>query len=231
MTEPRDRFDPQTGHPIEYPTEPADAYTSAATHAIAPPGTVHPDYDARKTQAPEPRDYLLDTPRSRAMTPAQRIAAKARARDNSLISIALPDADVTVRAMPKSMDKVLLDVSLTGILSPAAQRSFYEASKTLQAMSPDEQMRLGEDVEEIMLKLGIGGAQDFNAALSKTYPLACLVEPRCVPTDRDIFDPSTEISLEMLTHADRMTIVNACIVEQSARVTAVAPFPDQAQVA
>lgn len=227
----RDRFDAITGQPIDHRAEP----TSTATHRvaatdIAAPGAVHADYDRQRT-APEPRDHILDLPQARAMTLAQRIAAKARARDAATITIDLPDLGETVWALPRSFDRVLADVSLTGVITPAAQRSFLEASRTLEAMDTDEQVRLGEDVDQVLRKLGVGGSQDLFMALSKTYPIACLVKPRCVPTSQDITDPDAEISLDMLSFADRSAIVNACFVEQQQRATAIAPFRDQAATA
>ncbi len=216
-----DRFDPMTGQPIDRPTD--------ATHRVAPtdiaaPGQVHADYDRQRT-APEPRDIILDLPQARAMTAAQRAAAKRRAREASIITIDLPDLG-TVKAMPKSFDRVLMDASLTGLISTASQRSFYEASKALEGMGPDEQMRLGEDADEVFAKLGIGQSQDFYGALSQTYPIACLVDPRCVATEADITDPEHEICLNDLTHEDRAAIFNACGKERMERAVALAPFPD-----
>ncbi len=231
MTDQHDRFDPMTGHPIDHPSEPVtDATHRHDASGIAAPGVVHPDWDTRQVPT-EPRDIILDTPAGRAMTPAQRIAAKARARDNRLISIALPDLGETVKAMPKSFDRVLADISLTGLIAPAAQRSFYEAAKTLETMSPDQQMRLGEDTDEVLRSLGIGGAQDLNHALTRTYPIACLVVPRCVPTAADITDAETEIALEWLSPVDRRAIVDACMSERVARSVAIAPFPDASATA
>lgn len=226
-----DRFDPMTGQPIDHPTEP----TTTATHRVAPtdiaaPGQLHADYDRQRT-TPEPRDIILNTPVGRAMTPAQRIAAKSRARDAALVTIVLPDLGETVKAMPKSFDRVLADISLTGLVAPAAQRSFYEAAKTLETMSPDEQLRLGEDTDDVLRSIGVGGSQDLYHALTRTYPLACLVDPRCVPTAADITDTETEIALEWLSPDDRMAIVNACMSEGVARAVALAPFPDQTATA
>lgn len=225
-----DRFDPMTGQPI---TRPAD-HPTEATHRIngddiAAPGQPHADYDRKRT-TPEPRDHILDLPQARSMTVEQRIAAKSRARDAATISVHLPELDETVRVVPRSFDRVLADVSLTGLITPAAQRSFLEAARTLEAMDPDEQVRLGEDVDEVLQKLGIGGSQDFFMALAKTYPIACMVDPRCVPTEADITGPG-QIALTMLSHEDRAAIVNACFTEQRQRATAMAPFPDQAATA
>ncbi len=231
-----DRFDPMTGQPIDHLAAPAEP-TTAATHrvdradrdGIAPPGQTHADYDRRRT-TPEPRDHILDLPQARSLTVEQRIAAKARARDAATISVHLPELDETVRVVPRSFDRVLADVSLTGLITPAAQRSFLEAARKLEAMDPDEQVRLGEDMDEVLQKLGIGGSQDFFMALSKTYPIACMVDPRCVPTVDDITGPG-QIALTMLSHEDRAAIVNACFTEQRQRATAMAPFPDQAATA
>jgi hypothetical protein len=221
----QDRFNPMTGEPINRPSDATAATHHMAAGDIAAPGQVHADYDRQRT-ALEPRDHILDLPQARAMTTAQRIAAKARARDATLITVTLPDLGETVKAVPKSFNRVLADITLTGIVTPAAQRSFYEAARTLEAMSPDEQTKLGEDTEEVLKSLGVGGSQDLFHALTRTYPLACLVAPRCVPTAADITDKETEIALEWLSPDDRMAIVNACMAEQTARAVAVAPFPD-----
>lgn len=232
-----DRFDAMTGQPINRPSEP----TTAATHRvaatdIAAPGAVHADYDRQRT-APEPRDHILDLPQARAMTAPQRAAARRRAREASLITITLPngedangkpDLGGTVRARPIAPDRVLADVSLTGILLPSAQRSFFEAAKKLQEMSPDEQSRLGEDTDEVLAKLGIGSSQDFMTAVTRAYPIACLVEPRCVPLLSDITDPEREICLDDLSENDMTAILTACAGERFVRSVAIAPFPDQA---
>jgi hypothetical protein len=220
---PGDRFDPQTGQPIEYPSEPV------GNNGIAAPGTVHSDYE-RSRLVTEPRDVVLSDPQVRAisaqMTPAQRIAAKARARDNALISVALPDLGESVKVMPKRFDLVLGDVGLSGTLSRSAQTSMMQALKEIDALPPDERVRLGEDMDVFARKIGIGGAIELQRALFSTYPVACMVEPRCVPTAADFTDEREEIALEWLSQADRNAIVNACMMEQGARAAAVAPFPN-----
>lgn len=222
----QDRFNPMTGEPIDRPSVP----TTTATHHtaagdIAAPGQVHADYDRHRT-APEPRDILLNTPMAKSMDPAEMIDAHARAREASLIEIQLPDSRAKVTLMPKSFDRVLADVSLTGIVGPAVQQSFYEAAKTLETMPQDEQLRLGEDTDAVLRAIGIGGSQDLYQVLTSTYPIACMVVPRCVPTEADKNGRKGFVSLERLTPDDRMAIVNACMAERGARAVALAPFSD-----
>lgn len=226
-----DRFDPMTGQPIDRPTD--------ATHRVAPtdiaaPGQVHADYDRQRT-TPEPRDIILDLPEARALSPGRRAEARRRAADASLITIELPkgvdeegkpNLHGTYRARPIAPDRILADVSLTGILLPSAQRSFYTAAKRLEAMGEDDLIKLGENVDEVLEKLNIGGSQDLIEAITKAYPIACLVDPRCVPLRSDITNPDEEICFDDLSKNDVATIIAACAGERLARTVAVAPFPD-----
>lgn len=234
MTDHRDRFDPMTGQPLDAPP---------AGDGIAPPGSVHPDYDraAIRSDVPtEPRDHVLQAVQLQGpISLAQRMAARQRERARSWIEITLPDATaeaqergeppVVVKALPRPFDDVLKLVGWPSFVTQSAQRSLMDAIERSDAIQDRDRMQLDDDPKRIIEAIGLRGGTDFYRVLAHTYPIACLVEPRCVEYAHEITDPDHEIALEWLSSDDRAVIFNACMGERNARLAAVAPFPDPAR--